>query len=316
MTDEPTRAVVTVAEDVNQAVAGRWTMSDVALMKRTIAPDLNEDEFRLFGRLCMARGLNPFERDVYPIVYNKNDASKRTLVLIQSIDSMRRRGLATGLVADQKGPEFCDTDGVWRDVWLEDFHPAAARYGMRRQGQGEIHWHVRTWAEVAKTGREGDFWTKQPSLMLGIAAERQAWRQTVPGEAGGLYGTEELDSTGLLVDGAAPETLEQLVDERSDAMDVEMETASPPADEPDPSWDATAGPPPDEEYNMQDVFRALWKRMRAATPPWSWEHLTKITGWPEGAAREDGVRALLTGATGSEDELADMVFSALEATRS
>ena len=91
---------------------------------------------------------------------------------------------------------------------------------------------------------------------------------------------------------------------------------APTSDEPEPEWDATEGPPDDPEYDMNAVIRALWKRMQAATPPWGWDHLGTITDWPEGADREAGIRALLTGAIGSEDELAGMVFSALEATRS
>ncbi|KKM02538.1 hypothetical protein LCGC14_1783390, partial [marine sediment metagenome] len=141
-----------------------------------------------------------------------------------------------------------------------------------------------------------------------------AWRRNCPGVLGNLYGAEELDDVGN-VDQAPAVTVAEIVEARTEALEAEG-APEDPSDDADPEWDATEGPPDDPEYDMQDVFRALWKRMQGSTPPWGWQHLSSITGWPEGAGREAGVRALLTDAIGSEDELAGMVFSALEATRS
>ena len=326
MADQPdaTQSAV-IARDVRQHQPGVWTESDVALLHRTLAPDLNRDEFLLFGRLCRLRQLDPFAGDVFPIVYSKNKPDKRKMVLIQSIDAMRKRGLETGELTGTSGPEWCGPDGQWVDVWLKDEHPEAARYGMSREGMHDLGWHVVRWKDVAKdtTKPEGQFWNDMDAHMLGLAAERQAWRKTLPGSLGGLYGPEEVAPTGLMRDGTAVESVAELIDERSDAFNDETggtiegeEVSPPPSDEPGPERDATEGPPDDPEYNMQDVFRALWTRMQAATPSWEWKHLANITGWPEGADREAGVRVLLAGAIGSEDELAGMIFDALQATRS
>ncbi len=316
------RVTKAVASDIASSETGVITGSTVNIIKER-NPDMDLVDIRIFGRVCQARGIDPLVGDLYAMVYNKENPrggpKPRTLVLVESIDSMRKRGHATGLVRDMDGPEFCGPDGVWTSLWLKEENPVAARFGIWKRGMDRLIWHTRLWGEVAKKGVGDEFWRSQPTNMLGIAAERHAWRKTVPNLFAGMYGEEELPAnTGnvtveQLPADLAPELLGEVVADADGVIDGE---SPPPTDDPEPEGDATEGRPGDAEYDMQDVFRALWTRMKDSTPSWEWKHLASITGWPEGADREAGVRALLAGAIGSEDELADMIFSALEATRS
>ncbi len=317
-----------VAADIEGSGELIWSGATVNLIKARY-PTLDMVDIRLFGRECVARGIDPTSGDLIPIVFNPGKArggkNGRTLVTIEVIDSLRKRAWASGLVAAIKGPEWCGPDGEWKDVWLSDDLPVAARFGVRRKGVDEMHWSVRLMKEVRKTGDGDQFWREggdsgQPVNMIGIAAERHGWRKNVPNLFARIY---REDMVAPAQGEADVERLPEYIDHEligpvvADKDGVIDEGSPPPSsDSPDPEGDATEGPPDDAEYDMQDVFRALWTRMKDSTPPWEWKHLASITGWPEGADREAGVRALLAGAIGSEDELADMVFSALQATRS
>ncbi len=325
MTDTPKTQTDIILADQAESLPGQWIGSDINLMHE-MWPDLDLLDFRVMLRVCMARGLNPLDKELYPMVYNKGKArggkNGRTLVLVESIDAMRRRGQSAGIVVDMEGPQFCGPNGEWTDVWPSDDPPFAARFGMQAKGMNRLVWHVRLWSEAAKKGDTDYFWKDhesggQPVHMLGIAAERQAWRKTCPGVFSSMYGVTQEGARALAPTVAGVEEITWAEDlpalkEGDDPGVIEHETAPLPDE---PEWDATEGPT-DDEYDIQDVFRALWKRMHAATPSWEWKHLAAIPGWPEGADREQGIRALLVDAIGSEDELADMVFSALEATRS
>ncbi len=184
-----------VAADIEKSDELIWSGSTVNLVKAKY-PDLDMVDIRLYGRLCVARGIDPTSGDLIPVVFGKGKArggkNGRTLVVIETIDSLRKRAWASGLVAAIKGPEWCGSDGEWKDVWLEDEAPLAARFGVLRVDVEEMHWSVRLMKEVRKTGTGDDFWrdegeSAQPVNMIGIAAERHGWRKNIPNLFASIY---------------------------------------------------------------------------------------------------------------------------------
>lgn len=66
-----------------------YSDSQLALIKRTVAADCNNDEFDLFAEVCKRVGLDPFRRQIYAVVYSKDKAEKRRMSIITGIDGFR-----------------------------------------------------------------------------------------------------------------------------------------------------------------------------------------------------------------------------------
>ena len=65
--------------------------SQLALVKNTIAKDCNPEEFSLFMEAAKSYGLDPFRKQILPMVFGKNarDQSKRRLSIIVARDGLR-----------------------------------------------------------------------------------------------------------------------------------------------------------------------------------------------------------------------------------
>lgn len=309
-----------ILRDQSETLPGQWVGSDINLMHE-LWPELDLTDFRVLLRVCMARGLNPLDKELYPVVYNKDKPrggrNGRTLVLIESVDAMRRRAHSADLVLDMDGPQFCGEDGEWKDVWPSKDPPFAARFGIQSKTMAQLRWAVRLWSEATKRGQKGDeFWRTpeqggQPSHMLGLGAERQAWRRFCPGifkEMYGAGGAAQLEggratspSVGVDVigweDAPALEAGDVVADE-----DGVIDADGPP--------EATTAPePPDVDYDIAQVFSLLKTMMVRAEPPFELDHLQLVPGWPEGVPLLHGLASLLEGEAGDETKLAATVYA-------
>lgn len=189
-----------------------FNAGQIALIRRTVAKDTNDDEFNLFMEACRRYGLDPFRRQISAIVFNKKNDEKRQLAIIVNRDGYRviaqrcknyrpatepaEIEYAEGL----KGPT--NPKGIVRAVvrlWQQDnrgeWFPVA----------GEAYWDEfapvkEEWAENPQSRKReptGKFyldgkWPQMPALMLTKCAEAQALRAGWPDQFGGLYVEEEL----------------------------------------------------------------------------------------------------------------------------
>ncbi len=326
MTNAPKSQTDVILADQATHVGGQWAGSDINLMHE-MWPDLDLIDFRVMLRVCMARGLNPLDKELYPVVYNmgkpRGGRNGRTLVLIESVDAMRRRAHSAGLVLDLDGPEFIgeEPDSEWTSVWRSSDPPFAARFGIQSSTMSQLRWATRLWSEATKRGQKGDeFWREtekggQPSHMLGLGAERQAWRRFCPGIFKAMYGA----GVAAAPEGGRLSTAAAGVEEISWPPAAAIEEADvvadqdgviEPDDTPDPESQGQDAP---AQLDIGAVMTALWSRMQKAEPPVYWPALERIPGWPEGAERPKGIAALLVDATGTADELADMLLASLTA---
>ena len=212
-------------------VTRSYTASQLALIRQTVAKDTNQNEFDLFIEICKHQGLDPFKKQIYAQVYNKDDAKKRQLVIVTSIDGYRAKAQRCGDYRPAEEETRFDVDPALKDpqsnpmglvravVKVFKFGPDKAWYPV----VGEARWDEfaplddadyewvdtgETWADtgkpkkkkVAKSDKkalkEGN-WKNMPHVMLSKCAEAQALRRGWPEEMSGLYVQEELDKVNI-----------------------------------------------------------------------------------------------------------------------
>jgi phage recombination protein Bet len=176
-------------------VPARGTRDEARLIRDQLAPKASDAEIRVFLALCQRLDLDPFARQIYLVGRWDSRASREVYAPQVSIDGFRLVAQRTGEYAGQAGPEWCDESGVWRDVWLSQTPPAAARVGVYRRGWAAPLYRVALWSEFQQTKKDGKpsgLWAKMPSVMLAKCAEMQALRAAFPNELSGVYGVEEL----------------------------------------------------------------------------------------------------------------------------
>ena len=78
------------------AVPATYDAKALALIKRTVAADCNDDEFGMFIHMARALRLDPLRRQIYAFVFSKADPKKRRMSIITAIDGFRAIAEKTG----------------------------------------------------------------------------------------------------------------------------------------------------------------------------------------------------------------------------
>ena len=120
-----------------------------------IAPE--EVDFLLFK--ATAYGLDPLKGQIYATWRNGRIQVEATF------DGLRSLAERTGAYRGQTKPEWCDKEGNWSEIWLEEGPPAAARVGIRREGFPEPVCVPVHFGEFKQTQRNGELvamWRRSP----------------------------------------------------------------------------------------------------------------------------------------------------------
>lgn len=169
-----------------------WSKSRFETIQRMYFKGLTPDDIAVFGHVCKHVGLDPFLKQIYPVVRltkDKDGNKKPTMSIQTGIDGYRAIAERTGKYSPGKEPLFkYDKDGRLF---------SATAYVMKMTND-------MTWHEVAATAIlseyrpafQNDFWGTKPHIMISKCAEALALRKAFPAELSGVYTKEEMDQAG------------------------------------------------------------------------------------------------------------------------
>ena len=210
------------------------SQEQVQLLKDTVCKEATDDELKLFLYQCEQRKLDPFAKQIHAVKRWDSNLERYVMAYQTGIDAYRLIAQRTGFYQGQVSPMWCGKDGIWKDVWLEETPPAAARVGVLRKGNPDPIWGVALWREYVQKTRQGQpvkMWMTMPAGQLAKCAEALALRKAFPEDLAGLHTEEEMNQADN------PPALTKAEDitaamEQSKVEDPAIEVASRPVEPP------------------------------------------------------------------------------------
>ncbi|MEY9937350.1 phage recombination protein Bet [Streptacidiphilus sp. MAP5-3] len=174
-----------------------WTPEQAAVLRQSgISDEVTAAELSGFLHLCQRTQLDPFSRQIYLIGRYDKREQRKVFTPQTGIDGYRV--IAHRVVAERRenfgyeDTQWCDQSGRWRDVWLDQEPPAAARVTVVRNGHRFPA--IALYREYVQTGNYGPqgLWGKMPAGQLAKCAEALALRKAFPHDLAGVYTAEEM----------------------------------------------------------------------------------------------------------------------------
>jgi phage recombination protein Bet len=196
-----------------------FSNQQLEMIQHSVMPGANALEFDLFLNLCKAKRLDPLTKQIYAV---KVGGKWQTFA---SIDGLRVIAERSGNYGGQTEPYWCGPDGEWKEVWLSDDPPSAAKVGVWKRGYLHPTWGVATFKSYGKG--KGNNWVSMPDVMLLKCAEALALRKAFPDDLSALYVREEFAedaprSAAPTPLNERPAAIAEVVDENTGEISIEQ----------------------------------------------------------------------------------------------
>jgi phage recombination protein Bet len=204
-----------------------YNPKDLDLIRRQVAKDATEDEFRVFIHAARYSGLDPLKNEIYCFIYNRgkydfktntwieNPRKPRKMTIVTAISGFRKIAQDAGnyRADDEEAEYFYDKEliGPTNPIGLIKAKVKVWQYHSESKTWfpivGVAYWDEHApikdeWGEDEtgnsfKTGKQkldaSGQWGKMPRLMLAKVAEAAALRKAWPSRFSNVYAEEEID---------------------------------------------------------------------------------------------------------------------------
>jgi len=180
-----------------------WDDKQIAVLRSIGLERASKEDLAMFLSYAQRTGLDPFSRQLYMI----NRGGRWTIQ--SSIDGLRIVAQRSHEYAGQTPPMWCGPDGVWKDVWLDDEPPTAAKVGVYRVGFVEpliAVARIDSYCPRKADGSPMGLWKQMPDVMLAKVAEALALRKAFPNDLSGIYTSDEMDQADKPSDNSKPKS--------------------------------------------------------------------------------------------------------------
>lgn len=164
-----------VANPDQQLTSGQ-ILQGLHTVRSVLAPDLSDEELRLFAMVANRSGLDPFAKQIYAV------KRKGRVTFQTGIDGYRSIAARTGLYDGQDEPEY-GPDCPCGDE-RPPGHPEYATVRVYRKSVGRAiaataYWHEYK-PDPGERGTGDVMWTRMPRVMIAKVAEALALRKAFP----------------------------------------------------------------------------------------------------------------------------------------
>lgn len=155
-----------------------WNDEQLAILKNDLGIKKDSD-LAYFAQVATHKGLDPFLGEIVAVYRGEK------MIIQETVEGLRTIAERSGLYDGFIGPQWCGPDLVWKEVWLAEEPPAAARYFVKRKDWSEPASGVARWASSVQLDRDRKpqlLWRERPDEMLGKTAEVRALKRAFPKE--------------------------------------------------------------------------------------------------------------------------------------